>query len=54
MINNSSLQKRERLAQKQLNQHFVNEIVQGLQCSPFEANDILVLCVLYASFVSFW
>ena len=41
MINNSSLQKWERLAQKQLNQQFVNEIVDGLQCSPFEANSIL-------------
>ena len=41
MINNSSLQKWERLAQKQLNQQFVNEIVEGLQCSPFEANAIL-------------
>jgi len=41
MINNSSLKKWERLAQKQLNQQFVNEIVQGLQCSPFEANAIL-------------
>jgi hypothetical protein len=41
MINNSSLQKWERLTQKQLNQQFVNEIVDGLQCSPFEANAIL-------------
>lgn len=41
MINNSSLQKWERLAQKQLNQQFVNDIMQGLQCSPFEANAIL-------------
>jgi hypothetical protein len=41
MINNSSLQKWERLAQKQLNQQFVNEIIQGLHCSPFEANAIL-------------
>lgn len=41
MINNSSLQKWERLAQKQLNQQFVNEIIQGMQCSPFEANAIL-------------
>ena len=41
MINNSSLQKWERLAQKQLNQQFVNEIIQGLNCSPFEANAIL-------------
>jgi hypothetical protein len=41
MINNSSLQKWERLAQKQLNLQFVNEIIQGLNCSPFEANAIL-------------
>ena len=41
MINNSSLQKWERLTQKQLNQQFINEIVNGLQCSPFEANAIL-------------
>ncbi len=41
MINNSSLQKWDRLAQKQLGQQFTNEIVHGLQCSPFEANAIL-------------
>jgi len=41
MINNSSLQKWERLAQKQLDQQFMNEIINGLQCSPFEANAIL-------------
>ncbi|MFH2029104.1 MAG: DUF1670 domain-containing protein [Bacteroidota bacterium] len=41
MINNSSLKKWDRLAQKQLGQQFVNEIIQGLQCSPFEANAIL-------------
>jgi hypothetical protein len=41
MINNSSLKKWERLTQKQLNQQFVNEIVHGLQCSPFEASAIL-------------
>jgi len=41
MIKNSSLQKWERLAQKQLNQQFVNEIIRGLDCSPFEANAIL-------------
>lgn len=41
MINNSSLRKWDRLAQKQLNQQFVNEIIHGLQCSPFEANAIL-------------
>lgn len=41
MINNTSVKKWERLAQKQLDQQFVNEVVQGLQCSPFEANAIL-------------
>jgi len=51
MINNSSLQKWERLAQKQLNRQFVNEIVQGLQCSPFEANAILdTVYKVYASY----
>ena len=41
MINNSSLQKWERLSQKQLDQQFVNEIIHGLQCSPFEAKAVL-------------
>jgi len=41
MINNTSLQKWNRLAQKQLDQQFVNEIVKGLQCSPFEARAVL-------------
>jgi hypothetical protein len=41
MINNSSLRKWDRLAKKQLGQQFMNEIIQGLQCSPFEANAIL-------------
>jgi hypothetical protein len=41
MINNTSLQKWNRLAQKQLNQQFLNEIIAGLQCSPFEAAAIL-------------
>ena len=41
MINNTSLQKWNRLAQKQLDQQFLNEIITGLQCSPFEANAIL-------------
>jgi hypothetical protein len=41
MINNSSLQKFHRLSQKQLNTQFVNEIIQGMQCSPFEASAIL-------------
>lgn len=51
MINNSSLQKWDRLAQKQLNQQFVNEIIQGLHCSPFEANAILdTVYKVYASY----
>lgn len=41
MINNSALQKWDRLAQKQLDHQFMNEIMQGLQCSPFEAGAIL-------------
>jgi len=41
MINNTSLQKWNRLAQKQLDQQFINEIIKGLQCSPFEAQAIL-------------
>jgi hypothetical protein len=41
MINNTSLQKCNRLAEKQLDQQFVNEIIKGLQCSPFEAKVIL-------------
>ena len=41
MINNTSVQKWDRLAQKQLDQQFMNEIVHGLQCSPFEAKAIL-------------
>lgn len=41
MINNTSIQKWDRLAQKQLNQQFMNEIIHGLQCSPFEAKAIL-------------
>ncbi len=41
MINNSSLQKWNRLEQKQPNRQFINEIIQGMQCSPFEAKAIL-------------
>jgi len=41
MINNTSLQKWNRLTQKQLDQQFINEIINGLQCSPFEAQAIL-------------
>lgn len=41
MINNSSLQKFNRLSQKQLDTQFINDIINGLQCSPFEATAIL-------------
>ena len=41
MINNSSLQKWDRLAQKQLDKQFMSEIIVGLQCSPFEARAVL-------------
>lgn len=41
MINNSSLKKFNRLSEKQLDTQFINEIISGLQCSPFEANAIL-------------
>jgi hypothetical protein len=41
MINNSSLGKWNRLAQKQLDQQFRHEIGHGLHCSPFEASAIV-------------
>ncbi len=41
MINNSSLQKWNRLSQKRLDTQFKNELIAGLQCSPFEATAIL-------------
>lgn len=41
MINNSSIQRWSRLQQKQLGQQFVNEIINGLNCSPFEAEAVL-------------
>jgi hypothetical protein len=41
MINNTSLQKWSRLAQKQLDHQFTNAMINGLQCSPFEAQAIL-------------
>jgi len=41
MINNTALQKWNRLSHKQLDQQFINEIISGLQCSPFEASAIL-------------
>jgi hypothetical protein len=41
MINNSSLNKWNRLRQKELSQQFLNEIITGLNCSPFEATAVL-------------
>lgn len=41
MINNSSLQKWDRLKQKQLDTQFVNRLIQGMNCSQFEAKAIL-------------
>jgi hypothetical protein len=41
MLNNSSLQKWDRLRYKQLSQQFLTEIIGGLGCSPFEAQAIL-------------
>ena len=41
MIQNTAVQKWHRLQQKQLNQQFLNEMVRGLECSPFEAKAIL-------------
>jgi hypothetical protein len=41
MINNSSIKKYDRLSQKQLDNQFINEVISGMQCSPFEATAIL-------------
>jgi len=41
MINNSSLGKWDRLNSKQLDSQFQSEVIQGLNCSPFEARAIL-------------
>ena len=41
MINNSSLTKWHRLADKQLDRQFVHEIIHGMDCSAFEASAIL-------------
>ena len=41
MINNSSLQKWERLKQKQLDTQFINKLQAGINCSMFEAKAIL-------------
>ena len=41
MINNSSAQCWDRLAAKQLDHQFVQHIIAGLNCSPFEAQAVL-------------
>jgi hypothetical protein len=41
MINNSALDKWNRLKTKNLNRQFINEIITGLNCSPFEAGAVL-------------
>ena len=41
MVNNSSIKKFDRLSQKHLDTQFVNELISGLQCSPFEATAIV-------------
>jgi hypothetical protein len=41
MINNSSIGKWDRLNSKQLDSQFQNEVIHGLNCSPFEARAIL-------------
>ena len=41
MINNSSLERWNRLETKSLDQQFIYEIIHGLNCSPFEASAVL-------------
>jgi len=41
MINNTSIEKWSRLKEKSLDSLFVNEIITGMNCSPFEAKAIL-------------
>jgi hypothetical protein len=41
VINNTSLQYWQRAASKGLDPQFVNEVIQGMNCSPFEAKAIL-------------
>lgn len=41
MVNNSAIQKWDRLRHKQLSQQFLHEIIHGMNCSPFEAQAIL-------------
>jgi hypothetical protein len=41
MLNNSTIARWDRLNSKQLDNQFQNEIIKGLNCSPFEARAIL-------------
>lgn len=41
MVNNSAPQKWDRLRQKQLDTQFVNTLIQGMNCSQFEAKAIM-------------
>ncbi len=41
MINNSSLERWSRLQCKSLDQQFTNEVIYGLNCSPFEASAVI-------------
>ena len=41
MINNSSLNKWNRLQSKNIDQQFTNTLINGLNCSPFEASAVL-------------
>jgi len=41
MINNSSVNRWNRLKNKSLDQQFINEIIYGLNCSPFESSVVL-------------
>jgi len=53
MINNSSIARWDRLNSKQLDSQFQNEIIQGLNCSPFEARAILdVVHKVYGDYFS--
>jgi hypothetical protein len=40
MINNTNLQRWQRAAARHLDAQFMNEIIQGMNCSPFEAEAI--------------
>ena len=52
MINNSSINRWNRLENKSLDQQFINKIIYGLSCSPFEAS--VVLDTVYKVFGSYF